>query len=134
MPRNRVRKTERATNLDGLSSAAKLVETGKSSVKAAAAEHGVARTTLQRFLKCSPTKRGCYGYINCHTKASIFTDEMENELAAHVKDLDNRFHGLTPIKVRELAHEYGAANGVKMPANWIKDQAAGTLTAHYRFE
>lgn len=116
---------QRTTDLNALSRAAKLVETDKTSVKSAASQQGVSRSTLQRFLKCSRSKRKEFGYTNCSTKVATFTKSMELELAEHVKNLDNRFHGLKPAKVRELAYEFANANDIAMPSNWERNKTAG---------
>jgi len=112
MPRKHKRKTTRNTNLDALDKAAKLVEREKKSVKSAAALQGVSRNTLQRFLKCSPLKRKIFGYSNCSLKATIFFTSKGLELANYVKNLDACFHGLTPMKVCDLAYEFAKAHNI----------------------
>ena len=47
----------------------------------------------------------------------IYTDEMEEELAKHLKQLADQFHGLAPVKCRELAFEYAERNNIPVPAN-----------------
>ncbi|CAB1432933.1 unnamed protein product [Pleuronectes platessa] len=41
---------------------------------------------------------------------------MEEELAKHLKQLADQFHGLAPVKCRELAFEYAEKN------NWTEKQ------------
>ena len=57
----------------------------------------------------------------------IFTDKMEEELAKHLKQLADQFHGLSPVKCRELAFEYAEKNNIPVPANWTEKQCAGRL-------
>ena len=57
----------------------------------------------------------------------IFTDEMEEELAEHLKQLAEQFHGLPPVKCRQLAFEYADKNNILVLANWTKIQCAGRL-------
>uniref|UniRef100_A0A3B4WW21 HTH CENPB-type domain-containing protein n=1 Tax=Seriola lalandi dorsalis TaxID=1841481 RepID=A0A3B4WW21_SERLL len=55
----------------------------------------------------------------------ILTDEMEEELAKHLKQLAEQFHGLPPVKCCQLAFEYAEKNNIPVPANWTKAQSAG---------
>lgn len=57
----------------------------------------------------------------------ILTDEMEEELAKHLKQLAEQFHGLPPVKCSQLAFEYAEKNKIPVPANWTKAQSAGRL-------
>ena len=44
----------------------------------------------------------------------------------HIRDLDRRFHGIGPVKVRELAYEFAKRNQIsKMPEKWDETQRAG---------
>ncbi|CAB1446938.1 unnamed protein product [Pleuronectes platessa] len=49
---------------------------------------------------------------------------MEEELAKHLKQLADQFHGLAPVKCRELASEYAEKNNIPVPANWTEKQCA----------
>lgn len=40
----------------------------------------------------------------------ILSDGMESELAKHIKNLADQFHGLTTLKCRELAYEFAKRN------------------------
>ncbi|CAB1419141.1 unnamed protein product [Pleuronectes platessa] len=53
--------------------------------------------------------------IDKTTLKRIFTDEMEEELAKHLKQLADQFHGLAPVKCRELALEYAEKNNIPVP-------------------
>ncbi|CAJ1059690.1 protein ALP1-like isoform X1 [Xyrichtys novacula] len=50
---------------------------------------------------------------------------MEEELAEHLKQLAEQFHGLPPVKCRQLAFEYAEKNNIPIPANWTKAHSAG---------
>jgi len=50
---------------------------------------------------------------------------MEVELANHVKNLDDRFHGLTPMKVRDLAYGFAKAKNITLPTSWTLNRTAG---------
>ena len=113
------------TNKIELESAAKEVENGKS-IKAAAKNHGVDRMTLQRYIKSSSESENCsYGYRNAANKQNVVLIELEAELASHVKNLANKFHGLTHAKFRKLAYKFAVANNVSMPVSWVKNEEAG---------
>ncbi|CAB1439453.1 unnamed protein product [Pleuronectes platessa] len=49
---------------------------------------------------------------------------MEEELAKHLKQLADQFHGLAPVKCRELAFEYAEKNNIPVPANLTEKQCA----------
>ncbi|CAB1428213.1 unnamed protein product [Pleuronectes platessa] len=40
---------------------------------------------------------------------------MEDELVKHLKQLADQFHGLAPVKCRELAFEYAENNNIPVP-------------------
>ena len=52
---------------------------------------------------------------------------MEEELAKHLKQLADQFHGLAPVKLHELAFESAEKNNIPVPANWKEKQCAGKL-------
>lgn len=51
------RKTDRVIDKEGISKAAEQVKDGKMSVRGAAANFGVSRTTLQRYISMTPLER-----------------------------------------------------------------------------
>ncbi|CAB1419815.1 unnamed protein product [Pleuronectes platessa] len=53
---------------------------------------------------------------------------MEEELAKHLKQLADQFHGLVPVKCRELAFEYAEKINIPVPANWTEKQCADSST------
>ena len=52
---------------------------------------------------------------------------MEEELALHIQDLDNKFHGLTRIQCRQLAFQLAHRNNLTMPSSWLDSEIAGML-------
>lgn len=122
MVRNYKHKTAQADSSQ-IESAAKLVEegNGKMSIREAAKTYGIDRMTLKRYMekgKVDGTQRRSEAKL-------VFTKEQENELAGHVKSLDDRFYGLTIEQVCGLAFEYGVANGLSIPPSWSRDKKAG---------
>ena len=126
MGRKYAKKTERGADTSHPAAAAKQIEEGKLSIRQAAIAHNVPNTTLQRFLKCNEAERKAFGYSKCKSANLVFTSEFEEMLASHVKDLDNRYHGITPTKCMQLAYEFAQLNGVTgIPKNWMDNKAAG---------
>lgn len=119
------RKTARAVDKEGLSKAAEQVKDGKMSVRAAATNFGVSRTTLQRYISMTPEERLASGYEQCKNLNLTIPPFMEKSLADHIKDLDNRYHGLTPSKCMELAYEFAKHNEISMPDSWTANSSAG---------
>ena len=50
------------------------------------------------------------GYDGVAEAKRILSDGMESELAKHIKNLADQFHGLTTLKCRELAYELAKRN------------------------
>ena len=46
---------------------------------------------------------------------------MEENLANHVKQLCDQFHGLSLQKCLKLAYEFASRNNLHMPDNWQRD-------------
>ncbi|CAB1454909.1 unnamed protein product [Pleuronectes platessa] len=53
---------------------------------------------------------------------------MEEELAKHLKQLADQFHGLAPVKCLELAFEYAEKNNIPVSANWTEKECAVPLS------
>ncbi|XP_053286201.1 uncharacterized protein LOC128447848 isoform X2 [Pleuronectes platessa] len=128
MPRNYTRKTTRGqTPLAEMETAAAEVMQGKKSLRKAGRDRNIDKTTLKRFIKKKEqgeVKSVAWGVVA--EAKRIFTDEMEEELAKHLKQLADQFHGLlAPVQCRELAFEYAEKNNIPVPANWTEKQCAG---------
>ena len=121
MVRSYKRKTLKP-DIDRLASAAALVADG-SSTRDAAKTYRVDRSTLARYIK----RQGKGGSEFLKEKQVVFTIEQEHELATHIRDLDNRFYGLSTMQVCKLAYEYGTQNNINLPHNWERDCKAGGL-------
>lgn len=121
MVRNYKRKTERGASQEQIDAALKFWSEG-ATLNQTVSTYSIPATTLKRH------KKNASGvYKKCSDVKMVFTHEMEAELAQHLRNLDNRFHGLTPIKCRELAFEYANKNKthLSIPPSWIKNKAAG---------
>uniref|UniRef100_A0A3Q0T4U6 HTH psq-type domain-containing protein n=1 Tax=Amphilophus citrinellus TaxID=61819 RepID=A0A3Q0T4U6_AMPCI len=102
MPQNYKRKIGRAsTPLEDMDRAVKDVEKGKSI-------HQVAR---QMNICRMP------GYKRTGLASQVFDEHMEKEVVEHIKALAAMFHGLSPMKCRELAFQYAQKNDINNPHN-----------------
>ena len=55
----------------------------------------------------------------------VFIEKMGSDLATHIIDLSERFHGLTSEKVRELAYEFAMVNKINIPDSWETNKKTG---------
>ena len=125
MPRLYKRKTTRASiSQDVLQRAAGEVA-GGTSVRSAAKDFRIDRMTLTRYIANSEQGVPHLGYSAVSAARQVFTPQMERDLATHVKNLADQFHGLSPTKCRELAFEFAQSNNVDVPTNWNRDRMAG---------
>lgn len=125
MGRKYNKKTTRGVDIAQLVGAAKLVAEGKSSTRKAAKAFDVPNTTFQRYLNSSEEEKKEFGYTKCRSANMVFTIELEQLLATHVKDMDNRYHGLSVKKCTELAYEFAIRNHLSVPNSWVEKHSAG---------
>lgn len=71
------------------------------------------------------------GYERTGLANQVFDEHMEKELAEHIKALAAMFHGLSPMKCRELAFEYAQRNDISIPASWIREEKAGLAMCEF---
>uniref|UniRef100_A0A8C5BDY5 HTH psq-type domain-containing protein n=1 Tax=Gadus morhua TaxID=8049 RepID=A0A8C5BDY5_GADMO len=125
MPRQYQRKTSWGqTPLADMERAADEVIRGQTSLRQAGRDSNIDKSTLMRFIK--KKKRGEVKSVAWGAVAEakrVLSDEMEEELANHLKQLAAEFHA--PNKCRELAFEFAQKNLVSVPDNWTKKQCAG---------
>ena len=121
--RNYKRKTNRGEiSEDVYERALQEIKNGRK-VATVAKEFNIRRMTLVNRLKKVESKNT--GYDNVRKAAMVFTEEMEADLAGHVKRLANMFHGLSVKKLRELAYLFAKKNDVSVPESWEKNKMAG---------
>lgn len=94
MVRNYKRKTNYGVPQERIDAALKFWSEGATLSQTISA-YNVPATTLKRH-----KKNLCGGYKKCSAVRMIFTADMETQLAQHLRDLDSRFHGLTPLMSR----------------------------------
>lgn len=128
MPRIYKRKTAWGqTPLSDMESAAAEVMEGRMSIREAARARHIDKTTLCRFLKKKREKGEVktVGWASVASARRVFSTEMEEDLANHLKTLSDQFHGLGPLKCRELAFEFALKNNIPVPENWTRKESAG---------
>ena len=94
MPRKYIRKTGRApAPLDVLKRASDAFNDG-TPLREVSRNVNINRTTLSRFIVKSKGKTDIQtGYSRLSRNKCVFPLQMENDLAQHIKDLADRFHG-----------------------------------------
>jgi len=128
--RNYIRKSNRGVDQADLEEAAKLVNDDSKSVRYAANQLSIPRTSLTRYLKQLKVAqdRGhplpVVGYRNGR---QVFTDSDEQELAQYILHAGTIYYGLSTTEVRKFAYEYAVANLdlQKIPRAWRETKAAG---------
>uniref|UniRef100_A0A669B7K0 Zgc:113274 n=1 Tax=Oreochromis niloticus TaxID=8128 RepID=A0A669B7K0_ORENI len=65
------------------------------------------------------------GYSGTASAKRVFSEEVEKELAEHIKKLAEQFHGISPKKCRKLALELAGRNNIPTPSNWTEKGLAG---------
>jgi len=91
-------------------------------------DFNIDRATLRRFIVKSSGKADediLTGYRRLSKSKCVFPLQMENDLAQHIQDLSDQFHGLSVEKCRALAYEFAKRNDTPVPANWDREQKAG---------
>jgi hypothetical protein len=104
-----------------MSNAIHAVRRGEMGTLKASKQFSVPRTTLQRALKTdgqSSSKKPL------GSRKTIFSPEMEAELVQHIKEMENRLFGFTPLDLRRVAFQFAEANDLQHPFS-MEDKAAG---------
>ncbi|KAB0792973.1 hypothetical protein PPYR_12593 [Photinus pyralis] len=111
MPRKYVRVTERTRwDENDMKRALKAVNDRKLGVRKAAKQFNVPYSTLWDKLKqgSSTARMG---------RRTVFTMEVELQIADHVKMLASMFYGLTKLELRRACYEFAEINQIKHPFN-----------------
>ena len=104
--------------------AVKEVQQNGKSIRQAAKEYGIPRTTLCNNITKFVDKPHQLLSPNYH-HARIFSDEQETMLANKVLKCSQMCHGLSVKSRKELIYELAKANGLKYPAKWDANKTAG---------
>ena len=125
MVRNYKRKTDRGSALEEVMKAAAADVANGKLISNAAADHGVNRITLSRYI--TRQRNAASGNRDCNVSDAkrIFTTKQEVELSSHAKELANQFHVLSAAKLQALAYEFATQNGMEIPQSWHSKKQAG---------
>ena len=96
-------------NEKDVTEAVKAVVMGKMPKKAAAKLYHIPKTTLLRYLQ--KIERGD-GITFSLGRPTVLSSEQEEELVAHILNMESRLYGLTPTDVRSLVYEFCKLNGI----------------------
>lgn len=120
MPRVYKRRTLPRFQPQDVRHALKLIRDGLS-VQGAAEATGISWRTLMRYKK-SKTVPDIPGYVTANT---VFTPSEEVQLREYLETSSSMFYGLSTTETRQLAFQFAARLGKKMPKNWIETSMAG---------
>lgn len=104
------RTSNRATNWseEDMARAIEAVKTGMS-IRRASAQFEIKFSTLQRHVK-NNNPRKTLGRFK-----PVFSTEEELEFVGYIKEMDNRFYGLTKRDLCEIAYQYAEKNNLAHP-------------------
>lgn len=91
--------------------------------KTAARNFGVPLMSLKRRCKGS-NKLAVNELKKLGSKTPVFTEAQEEELVAHILDMESRMYGLTTKDVRSIAYELAVKNNIKHPFS-VRTKLAG---------
>ncbi|XP_069102972.1 uncharacterized protein [Argopecten irradians] len=126
MTRTYHRKTNRAdrTSTTALKWARDRVLLSNVSVRAAAAEFNIDRSTLKRFiLKKSSNPDASMGYRG---HRQVLSAQQEDILEDYLLTASKIYFGMSPKSTRELAYQCAISFGISIPESWERDKCAGT--------
>ena len=93
------------------------------SLRKAARNHNIDKMTLKRYInKLKSNESSSMGYSS-HKK--VFIEKMGSDLATHIIDVSECFHGLTSKKVKALAYKFAMVNKINIPDSWKTNQKVG---------
>lgn len=130
MVRTYKRKRVESTSSDVLRKALDHYNSTSDGYKKTSELYGVARSTLQdyvkRFRKLSQQDGSVdnmtFGY---QRPRQVFTDDQEATLVTYLKHASSIYFGLSPREVRNLAYECAKSFNIRTPVSWSEKQIAG---------
>ncbi|CAB3256884.1 unnamed protein product [Arctia plantaginis] len=102
---------------EALKAAISAVKNDRLSVRAAANEFKIPRKTLERRIKKNNDKKGPMG------PSSLFGEENEKKLAAHIKSMQAKGFPLTMDDVRKIAYDFAEQLKLKHTFNTETEKA-----------
>ena len=101
------------------------VESGSLSLRAAAQEYTISKSSLQRKIKVNKETSYSNLYFDEQHKY-IFNKTQEDELSIYFRQASNMHYGLDVRETKQLIYQYAIKNDIKIPENWKKSETAGT--------
>ncbi|XP_011704527.1 PREDICTED: uncharacterized protein LOC105459883 [Wasmannia auropunctata] len=127
-------------NLEDAVQAIKAIKLGNKSVRAAAVQYNVPRSTLWRYVeqvsteyedistvpddKLQETVQRVGTYAACAVN-QVFTAKEEEELVSYAKKCSDHYYGFSINELRELAYLFAKQRQIKYPSNWDDNKMSG---------
>ena len=92
------------------------VESGSLSLRAAAQEYTISKSSLQRKIKVNKETSYSNLYFDEQHKY-IFNKTQEDELSIYLRQASNMHYGLDVRETKQLAYQYAIKNDIKIPEN-----------------
>lgn len=126
MPRSKNGNKREKVKVENLKEAIALIENNGLSVRTAAKECSLSRTTLQRHYDLHK-KRGDadFTYENKCSIHKVFSKEEEKSLKDYLLKASGMHYGLSKADLKRLAYQFAKANGKKYPEQWNINCQAG---------
>lgn len=119
------RKTDRPNiRKDVIKQAVDEVTNGKS-IRKAAKDNGIDRTTLSRYVNKLKTNSDSDVFKEYTNARQVFSTEQEKILKDYLIKVASIFYGLTPLDVRGLAYECAVRYKRNIPDSWNTNKLAG---------
>lgn len=99
-----------------------IMEEGKS-IRSVAKNFNIDRKTLGRYYTCIIQGKETSFEPNCNT-SQIFSIDEESDLEEYLILASKLNYGLYPKEMREFAYQYACARKIKIPDNWVKNNAS----------
>ena len=126
MPRKYKRVTSRLMpDAHTIKAAVMAVESDSLSLRAAAQEYTISKSSLQWKIKVNKETSYSNLYFDEQHKY-IFNKTQEDELSIYLRQASTMHYGLDVRETKELAYQYAIKNDIKIPKNWKKSETART--------
>lgn len=126
MPRSKQGNKRENVSVENLQQAIKLVQENGLSVRTAAKQCNVSRTTLQRHFGAHLESGDAeFSYKNNCSIRQVFSNEEQLDLRDYLLTASLMHYGLSKEDVKKLAYQFAKANTKTYPASWNTNCQAG---------
>ena len=112
-------------NASTVEAAVKLVVKKNTSIKKAAADDNIKKSTLSNYIRRYKVEKDSCNFKRGKRHRQIFDDKMKLSLCSYILTCSKLFYRLTSAAVRRLAYQYTLKNKISMPASWTQNEMAG---------